>query len=632
MSLSNLPVTALRPDIQGLRAIAVLAVVVFHILPYTLTGGYLGVDMFFVISGFVVTQRLSAQWQRGELDIRAFYRSRFIRLAPALLTMLLVSTVLASWLLLPAELYTFAVHLLGVLTFSVNFLLMADSGYFAPAAESLPLLHTWSLAVEEHFYLILPAIFLLFKPARMRLLLSLLALLCVVSFGAGLWLQQIHPELSFYLSPLRFYQFLLGCLAAGLSLKPKRGNWLAELICLIAVSLMIYCFISYNKYTLPLGFSSLLPTLCTALLLLLLPASRLTGAVLSIKPLRWIGDSSYSIYLWHWPIIVFYKMGWSARIDLVTALLLFIASLAAGALSYVLIEQPWRGRGHFAALRLYKHPVRFNLALAVLLAGTGTLIILLDGLPQRLTPQQQTDAAYLQQSNHQYRQSACFLTAENFASSEFDQKACLAFSQDKANILLLGDSHAAHLAQALQETGPQYHWLQANATGCKPLQPWPGREVCTMLYRETIWPLLERQKPDAIMLSANWQANDLAALKQNVMALSHYAPVYVIGPSVQYLQPLPRLLTLYAAQQDWQALSTQQQTRLLDARLQTSLSGIDRVHYLSLYQLQCPAEKCWLRAPDGSPLLWDRNHFTQAGSLLVAPGLVRQLAVSDRQP
>lgn len=631
MSLPHIT-SGLRPDIQGLRAIAVLAVVIFHILPYTLTGGYLGVDMFFVISGFVVTQRLSAQWQRGELNIGAFYRSRFVRLAPALLTMLLASTVAASWLLLPAELDTFAQHLLGVLTFSVNFLLIADSGYFAPAAESLPLLHTWSLAVEEHFYLVLPAIFLLFRPAQFRRLLTLLALVCCISFAAGLLLQQSYPELSFYLSPLRFYQFLLGCLAAALPLKQRPGHLFAELFCLSAALLLLYCFVSYDKYTLPLGLPSLLPTFCTALLLVVLPASRLSSFLLSVRPLKWIGDSSYSIYLWHWPIIVFYKMAGSARIDLITAAMLFIASLAAGYLSYVLIEQPWRGRGPFANLRVYRNPISVHLVIAFMLACAATLIVLLDGLPQRLTAQQQADAGYLQQSDHQYRQSPCFLTSEHLVASAFNQKTCLTFSQTKANVLLLGDSHAAHLAQALQQTGPQYHWLQANATGCKPLLPLQGRAVCTSLYQQIIFPLLERQPPAAIVLSANWQSHDLVALKNTVSQLSRYAPVYVIGPSVQYLQPLPRLLTLYSAQQTWSDLSTQQHTRALDIRLQQAISGIDQVHYLSLYQQQCPADQCWLRAPDGAPLLWDRNHFTQAGSLLVAPGLLRQLAVNARQP
>lgn len=630
MSSPQTIAAALRPDIQGLRAIAVLAVVVFHILPYTLTGGYLGVDMFFVISGYVVAQRLSAQWQRGELDIRAFYRSRFIRLAPALLTMLLVSTVLASCLLLPAELYTFAVHLLGVLTFSVNFLLMADSGYFAPAAESLPLLHTWSLAVEEHFYLILPAIFLLFKPARMRLLLSLLALLCVVSFGAGLWLQQIHPELSFYLSPLRFYQFLLGCLATRVVVRSTEKRLSHELLCLLALCVLLTCFIHYDKTTLPLGFTSLIPTLCTALLLALLPSSRLSATVLSIRPLRLIGDSSYSIYLWHWPIIVFYKMAWSVRIDALTALLLFTASVAAGVLSYQLIEQPWRGRGPLAAFRCYQQPVRKQLALALLLATTAGYFCVQQGLPQRFSTQQLQDARFLQQTNPHYRQGQCFLTSTDTAASQFDVQTCLTPSPGKPDILLLGDSHAAHLYQALQQASPQFHWLQANASGCKPLIPWQGRPLCTALYRQTVLPTLKRQPPDAIVLSATWLTRDIDALLQTVQFLQQFAPVYVIGPAVQYQQPLPRLLVQYQETADWVSLSTQRQTRELDIAIQSALAGLADSHYLSLYQQQCPADQCQRRAADGSPLLWDHNHFTLAGSLLVAPGLVRQLAVSDR--
>lgn len=624
MTSSAMNHTGFRSDIQGLRAIAVLAVVIFHIVPHLLTGGYLGVDVFFVVSGYVVTLRLKRQWQQGQLNLTEFYRSRFIRLAPALLMMLTVTSLLSLWLLLPSELETFAAQLTGVLTLCVNFILMFNSGYFSPAAETMPLLHTWSLAVEEHFYLLLPLLFLFIPAGRVAVVRSWMIGLCLCSFIAGILLQQWNSDLSFYLSPLRFYQFLLGCLAASWIVSAGRTHWAAEILNIMAMFVLLACFSWYDKTTPPLGFSSLLPTLATAVLLSTLPLTRYCRLLLSAPPLRFIGDISYSTYLWHWPLIVFFKMAVSVQIDLISAGGLLLGSILAGWISYSAIEQPWRGRGKLATLRLYRKPVAANLTLAASLLVTGGVLIHLDGMPRRLSAQQQADAQWLNPTNSHYRQGSCFLTSASADVAQYDQATCLKAKPDKPKILLLGDSHAAHLYEGLQQVTAELQWLQANASGCKPLQPLQGRPVCVALYSQIIWPQLASNAPTAIVLSANWHQRDIPAIRETVIALSRFAKVYVIGPSVQYQQALPRMLINYRPDADWQNLSTQRETRQLDLAIRAGLQDTAG-HYLSLYQQQCPASRCYLRASNGTPLIWDHNHFTLDGSQMLSTALVEEI-------
>lgn len=601
-----------------------MAVVVFHIVPHLLTGGYLGVDMFFVVSGYVVTLRLKRQWQQGQLNLTEFYRSRFIRLAPALLLMLAVTSLLSLWLLLPSELETFAGQLIGVLTLSVNFILMLNSGYFSPAAETMPLLHTWSLAVEEHFYLLLPLLFFFIPLNRFTSVRTWMIGLCLCSFIAGILLQKWNSDLSFYLSPLRFYQFLLGCLAASWLGTACRSKWVAEILTIIALLILLACFSSYDKTTPPLGFTSLLPTVATAVILVTAPLTYYCRLVLSASPMRFMGDISYSTYLWHWPLIVFFKMAVSVQINLFSAGGLLLGSILAGWLSYSLIEQPWRGRGKLATYRLYRQPVATNLTLAAILLIGGCLFILLDGMPQRLSAQQQADALWLNQTNPHYRQGRCFLTSASTDVAQYDQNTCLNSGSGKPTILLLGDSHAAHLYQALQQVTPDLQWQQANASGCKPLQPLQGRPTCVALYRQIIWPKLASNPPAAIVLSANWHPNDVPAIRKTVVALGQFAPVYVIGPSVQYQQALPRMLINQPTDADWQSLSTQRETRQLDLVISSALQGT-AAYYLSLYQRQCPNEHCYLRAGNGTPLFWDHNHFTLDGSNMISRALVEEI-------
>lgn len=300
-----------RPDIDGLRAIAVSAVVLHHAFPNAFPGGYVGVDIFFVISGYLISSIILGQLQRGTFSFREFYARRVKRIFPALL-LVLCSTLTAGWYLLTAEeLRQLGKHALAGTAFLSNFAFWREAGYFDASAASKPLLHLWSLAIEEQFYIFWPL--LLFFAFRIKQYLWAVVLgLLLASFAWNIWLVNTDITAAFYNPAARFWEMLIGAMLALLHqsqygtsrrrFRPEQQMRLAQLASgagLIVIALLAWQLSPTSRFP---GWWAMAATCSTALIIAAGPSAWINKHILSSRPFVWIGLISYPLYLWHWPI------------------------------------------------------------------------------------------------------------------------------------------------------------------------------------------------------------------------------------------------------------------------------------------------------------------------------------------
>ena len=370
-----------RPDIDVLRAIAVLSVVLFHAGVEVVAGGFVGVDIFFVVSGYLISKHLIEEARAtGRVDIRDFYRRRLRRIAPVLLTVLFVTAIFAFLLLFPASLESFAISLLSSLGFFSNIYFWQESGYFAAQDSNIPLLHTWSLSIEEQFYLFIPVLILILARWKKALYLCLL-LAFVLSFSLSVWQSPLRPGASFYLLPTRVWELLFGTLTAVLVIeRPRMLDRLpAGALAVIGFGAIAWSLFAIDEGMAFPGWVAFVPCLGTALVILSgRDAIPWISRVLAQPPVLMLGLISYSLYLWHWPVIVFQNYLWpdaEGSIAIVPAIAIPVALAFA---SYYLIEVPTRRKSFsFRAL------CRVSAGGTAALLATAAVALVFAGLPQR---------------------------------------------------------------------------------------------------------------------------------------------------------------------------------------------------------------------------------------------------------
>jgi peptidoglycan/LPS O-acetylase OafA/YrhL len=332
-----------RADIDGLRGLAVIAVVLFHAGVPGFGGGFVGVDVFFIISGFLITSIIAREISQGAFSLAHFYERRVRRIFPALFTMLALSILPAYVLLPPSELKLFAQSMLSAALFGSNFFFWSKTGYFDAPAESHPLLHTWSLAIEEQFYLVFPLLFMFAAKALGARLKHLLAGIAAASLGAGWWLLARNPDAAFFLSPVRAWELLIGGLVALRAFPAFRLSWQRE-GAVVAGATLILASVLFAKAAgfpgLPFpGLATFLPCIGTALIIHAgLGGQSTAAAVLGSSGPVAVGKISYSWYLWHWPILVFAKLYLERPLAGTETAGLLALSIAAAVVSYIAVE------------------------------------------------------------------------------------------------------------------------------------------------------------------------------------------------------------------------------------------------------------------------------------------------------
>ena len=432
-----------RPDIDGLRAVAVIPVVLYHFRIPGFGGGFVGVDVFFVISGFLITSLLFGELRAGEFSILRFYERRARRIFPALFTVVTTSLAAGIVIFFPRDLLRLAESAAATALFVSNFDFWLQSGYFDVDANLKPLLHTWSLAVEEQFYVVFPALLYVMHTRKRVSLLFLVLALAILSFGLSVWAVEQYPSAAFYLAPYRTWELMLGAiLALGEFPRPKWG-WVNDALSvsgLLSIAWAVFNFTSLTPFP---GFNALFPCIGTAALIFAGHGEgRIVQRILSSGPFVFVGLVSYSFYLWHWPIHVFanYMLGSSQGIPLAIALILL--SFALAVLSWRFIEQPFRRRQWISRGTVFQLG---GLATAMSLAIAGGLFAV-HGLPQRFSPDLRRILA--EADDIEPRRHDCF----NHTASELrDGNICTIGDLNAANptFMLWGDSHADAILPAV---------------------------------------------------------------------------------------------------------------------------------------------------------------------------------------
>lgn len=337
-----------RREVDGLRALALLPVIMFHAGFTTFSGGFVGVDIFFVISGYLITTIIVDEMEKGSFSLLNFYENRARRIIPTLIFVMLCALPFALLLMLPQDLKSFSKSLVAVPLFASNILSMRTSGYFEISSDIKPLHHTWSLAVEEQFYILFPLLLILAWKLGKKWLILLLIAVTIISLLAAQWGIKTHPTLTFYLLPTRAFELLIGALISlfinhkKIMLSFSQSN--KQLLSLIGLAFVLYSIIAFDKKTPSPGLYTLIPTVGTGLILAFSNNKNLVGVLLGNKLLVWIGLISYSAYLWHQPLLAFSRIYTFDQISLSLTFIIIITTFILSIISYRYIEIPFRLR------------------------------------------------------------------------------------------------------------------------------------------------------------------------------------------------------------------------------------------------------------------------------------------------
>jgi peptidoglycan/LPS O-acetylase OafA/YrhL len=486
-----------RPDVDGLRAIAVLAVVFFHLTRQWLAGGYLGVDMFFVLSGYLITAIIWSEMQTGRFSIAGFYDRRIRRIVPALLLLLAVTTVVSAGLLLPTDLIGYGKSLLATLAFCSNVYFWRDTDYFSAAAEQKPLLHLWSLGVEEQFYIFFPLILVLLARWCPRRALLVLASLVIVSFSANILAALVGGSVpAFFLLPTRAWELGVGACVALLpsALAPRgaTGRVLATGGALLIIGALFHPLDSW--WFLPAGLP---PVLGTALLITCgHHGAPMANRLLRLRAVVFVGLISYSLYLWHWPIIVLSQYYLVRPLSVLEMLVALVFMSGCAVLSWRFVERPFRNMTvPIRQVRLY--------------AGTGALALGLvaatllgeQGFPRRLSAQ----AAVLNQAvDTNYRCNVADYLA--FGASRACPLNLASGRPADAEVVLLGNSHAQMYAPVwasiLAERGEPGLLVPLN--GCLPTLEVNISAACVDRAGANLQELSKLARAKTVIIGLNW--------------------------------------------------------------------------------------------------------------------------------
>ena len=455
-----------RPDIDGLRAIAVVPVMLFHGGLKWVSGGFVGVDVFFVISGFLITSIIASEVYQKEFSIVRFYERRIRRIFPALFAIIALSFFAAFLFFMPLDFRRFGESAVAITLFGSNFLFWHQAGYFDADAYLKPMLHTWSLAVEEQFYLFFPIFLVLIFNAFKRIPIGIIVACLIASLFWSILDVRVDPVGAFYLPAGRAWELLIGALLALYLPRPFESRAFNEILGLLGLSLVLLAIFLYSPTTPFPGAAALIPCVGAALIVYSGETqATLVAKVLSMRPMVFLGLISYSLYLLHWPLLVFARYIAGNELNTLGTMLILLASVALAALSWRCVELPFRRRGTL----IDRRRLFVSAGAAMLISLTcGIIAYQSNGLPQRLP----ADVAKL----------AMGAFDTNLGRSQCDRKSpediqagriCTIGFPEAADITfaVLGDSFAIAILPAIQASAFGAHKKGAVLTrgGCYPL-------------------------------------------------------------------------------------------------------------------------------------------------------------------
>ncbi|MBP9143352.1 MAG: acyltransferase [Thermoanaerobaculia bacterium] len=620
---------AYRPEVDGLRAVAVLVVLLFHAGVPGFRGGFVGVDIFFVISGYLITRLILGELDAGRFTFARFYGRRARRLFPAMFATLAATFVAGVFVLSPLHLEELSLSLVHTLFSISNVLFWQLSGYFDIGSEMKPLLHTWSLGVEEQFYLVWPvSVFLAFRFRRRRGVLALVVAVGLASLVAAEIAAGRAPDAAFFLTPFRMCELALGGLCLWLESTTTIRSWRRELLTLLGLALIAYATHAYGAGHRFPGLAAMVP--CGGAALVIVGGrGRVAGALLANRLAVGIGLISYSLYLVHWPLFVLVRYGRASDSTSLEKATLIAAAIGLATAMYFLVEQPFRRRR--SGRRRLSDPA-FGLAcagLACALILPSVSAIADRGWPGRVPSDLRAAAAGLAgMKDHHFD-----------AANAQDRVPFPALGQ--RNAVIVGDSHGADLLTALLGARSQVNFRFLHIFwDCQPiLGPRPygeGTPIRSREYAEECArqsevlrdnPLLEAA--DLIVIASSWIDYGMAGLPATIDYLkSRYrARIVIVGGRFAFTELsalLTQAATLEEANERFDAAKDKFGMKQEIARL-SEIAEHQRVDFIDLRPLTCePLRKGWycpLFLEGGELLYWDSNHWTEAGARRVGESL-----------
>lgn len=612
-----------REDIDGLRAIAVLLVVAFHCgFSRFFPGGYIGVDVFFVISGYLITKIIYTDTRAGNFSIWDFYERRIRRVFPAIIFLYIAVLLVSAILLLPSETLQQAKNAAASILFASNIYFYLQFDYFDASSEFNALLHTWSLSVEEQFYIFFPPFLALVHRRFPAALKPLIAIILVGTLILSQWRVADDSSAAFYLVQYRAWELMIGSVLA-LGMVPDAGRPIVrEIVAASGLALIAGSAVLLTRTSTFPGITAA-PACIGAACLIWSGAARPTavGRLLSIPPARFVGKISYSLYLWHWPIWVLGNQVHEPKTVAGRAVFILISILVA-TLSWRFIEQPFRKRNPaISAQRV----VLIGVASMLVTLGVAAVIPFAARAYWQVPDRVERVAQFINyRANDNFRSGSCFLTSrDTFAN--FAQDKCLLLSTTKPNYLLLGDSHAAHFLPGLMAQR-DINLLQATASGCRPIADPSGESRCTALMHFVTDEFLPKHRVDAVIISARWADGDWPALRRQIEHIRRYTDrVIVFGPIAEYDRALPRLLAEALYRNDPGILDAHRvdERRKVDAAFAVEVPRTGAT-YASVYKALCPNGRCTVWTADGNPIQSDYGHLTAKGSEVIVDRLRHQ--------
>jgi peptidoglycan/LPS O-acetylase OafA/YrhL len=601
-----------RNDIDGLRAVAVLAVVAYHAFPNVFPGGFIGVDIFFVISGYLISSLILKNIVSSKFSFTEFYSRRINRLFPALILVLTVVLVLGFIRTIPEEFSKLGKHIFGGAAFVANYLYKFEVGYFDDAAESKPLLHLWSLGVEEQFYIIWPVV--LVVAYRIRLKIGLLIfILAAGSFALCLYRLQSFPSSAFYMPQTRAWELLAGALVATFSVdhtrSPGRGRNLANFFSCIGLLSILIGFIYVDRHSTFPGWWALLPTLGTVCLILGGTYSWLGTRVLSNRTLQLIGSISYPLYLWHWVCLTLPSlMGVNAQ-SVYTKFILILISFVLSWVTFRFIEQPVRSQYNTP-----KTAILLSAAMATLGIAGLAVYYKSGSVGQISVPLLVNDTGVYPCGSFTVKQELCVFGKLNSTET----------------VLVYGDSHAQHLTAALADTvGRKYRIVFISSSSCffgNHPSPAYRHPVGCLPNLEQV-KALDNQKFKAIIRSQRWHGYGLDSADQIVRAAEdsilafglHSEKIIIVGSTANVdLKCLKYNYYFNQASKERPCHSSDdsKSKNLLFISVTDAMARPPNVYFVYPYQALCPKDECEFR---GNERLYygDTHHLTKDGALLI---------------
>jgi len=601
-------------DIDGLRAVAVLAVILFHAGYRWIPGGFIGVDLFFVISGYLITRNILFDVQRKHFSFFDFYVRRARRLFPALFVTLLLSFIFAYWLFTPAELARFGQSLLYANMSLSNFFFMSEAGYFDAGADLKPLLHTWSLSVEEQFYLIWPFVLVGMMWFRNKKVIWIFLLLsALVSVYASDIMIEENPSASFFMLPFRVFEFSIGALVIWAESVKLRQKYAYDLLTLLGLGMILYSALTFTHTMKFPGYWALIPALGAALVIYASKSSTV-GSFLRSRAAVGIGLISYSLYLVHWPLIVYYKYWKFNSITGIEKIIFILLSFLLGFLLWKYIERPWRlkrgddSRTHFTFI-----VPSLMLIIAFISANTWGY----RGFPERYPKAFQLSADEILKERDRYW------------SGQQDEKL-LKGEEGEAQVLIMGNSYGIDLIYALKENGSKLNLTFLPTTfHCSNFGTLPNSkeevEICLDIKKKNF--ASEKWKTaDRIYLFDNWIRFDLEQLKKTLREIRRLsdAPIYLFGPKMDYAKQVPHIVKRYMHRDDLNEVSRKYQNRYRieqNRKLKTAFDNPsyqkEQIYYIDVMALQCGKglEECEIISSKNQKFLFfDDGHFTREGA------------------